>query len=337
MKTLGKSNSDDAIKTVVTALQGEDIYLAIGPILDSKNPKVHKLVLGEVRNQYDHLLSGKVKDKAALGKQVTRMLTLLTCLRGRDDEATDQFLTHAFVNREKLAAIKSEPSGVDIVNRLATIIALGPPNAQAALIDAHATLSDELLMESFTAAYFSRDASDVFEMFGPYFSGKGSSKKSKRAAIVNAIGRQSRLYGAQQGDVDEGAAEMIDPRWLDLAVTDGDLEFVLTLARPGHAGSNQFLRRQLSEKLKKSKDYHLAGRILQSMVHMLHPDATDATIELISAYAKSSQSSYYWIAPLIEQLPKEAAPKLEALLPGLPDKVVDQLLDHITELKNKPS
>jgi len=36
------------------------------------------------------------------------------------------------------------------------------------------------------------------------------------------------------------------------------------------------------------------------------------------------------------ELPKEAAPKLEALLPTLPDKAVDQLIGYVTELRNKP-
>ena len=49
--------------------------------------------------------------------------------------------------------------------------------------------------------------------------------------------------------------------------------------------------------------------------------------------AKSAYS-YYWIGHLIPRLPKaEALAKLEALLPTLPEKMIDQFLDYVTELK----
>ena len=47
--------------------------------------------------------------------------------------------------------------------------------------------------------------------------------------------------------------------------------------------------------------------------------------------------SYYWIGHLIPQLPKaEALPKLEALLPTLPEKLIDSLLDVVTAMKQAP-
>ncbi len=73
------------------------------------------------------------------------------------------------------------------------------------------------------------------------------------------------------------------------------------------------------------------------MVDVQHPEATDAVIELIKRSAKSKTAyGYYWIGHLIPQLPPdEAVPKLDALLPTLPEKMIDQLLDSVTTLKNR--
>jgi hypothetical protein len=75
------------------------------------------------------------------------------------------------------------------------------------------------------------------------------------------------------------------------------------------------------------------------MIRVDHPGATDAVIELIKKFAraKSTYGYYafsYWVGRLIPRLPRaEALPKLEALLPTLPEKMIDQLLDYVTELK----
>ena len=129
----------------------------------------------------------------------------------------------------------------------------------------------------------------------------------------------------------------LDPRWLDLAVQQDHLELVQALARPGHAAANKLLAQAFDERLKKSKDLWECAQIVQTMVRIQHPAATDATIAVIAKHAKGNQGyGLYWIGQLIPQLPKEALPKLEALLPTLPEKVIDQLLDYVTQLKNRP-
>ncbi len=71
------------------------------------------------------------------------------------------------------------------------------------------------------------------------------------------------------------------------------------------------------------------------MIKVVHPAATDAVIEFIkkSATAKSVYT-YYWIGPLVARLPTaEALAKLEALVPTLPEKMADHLLDYMAGLK----
>ena len=144
-------------------------------------------------------------------------------------------------------------------------------------------------------------------------------------------GRRGRDHNPKEFSV----TASLDPRWLDLAVRLGRSDLVQALAVPGHVGANALLTTLLRERLAKTgEDYELIG-ILDTMIRVGHPEATDATIELIKKCAKAKSAySYYWIGHLIPRLPKaEALAKLGALLPTLPEKMIDQLLDYVTELK----
>jgi hypothetical protein len=126
----------------------------------------------------------------------------------------------------------------------------------------------------------------------------------------------------------------LDPRWLDLAVKAEHLELVQALARPGHAAANKFLAAAFDAQLKKSKDPWDLNMIIHAMVAADHPGAADAVFAAINKYAKSTRSyALYGITGTIARLPPQAAAKLEALLPSLPEKVVDSLLDPIAKLK----
>jgi hypothetical protein len=89
---------------------------------------------------------------------------------------------------------------------------------------------------------------------------------------------------------------------------------------------------------KAGNEFQLSG-ILETMIRINHPGATDGVIETINKFARVKTTYVgnvyaHWIGRLIPQLPRaEALPKLEALLPTLPEKMIDQLLNHVTELK----
>jgi hypothetical protein len=111
---------------------------------------------------------------------------------------------------------------------------------------------------------------------------------------------------------------------------------VHALAVPGNAQANALLTKVFSESCR-AGDERESFAALSTMVRIEHPGATDAVIELLKHSAKSkSHYSYYWIGHLIPKLPRdEAVPKLDALLPTLPEKLIDQLLDSVAELKNR--
>jgi hypothetical protein len=361
LKALGKSDSGDAIAVLQKSLESGDIDLAVEPVRKSPNPKLLEFVHEQVRSQLQRLLAGKEKDKKVVGKHASHLLSLLECLRGKDDKATAELLVWAFGQRDKLGAIKSEPGGKDIEQRLVALMAEGPTKAQAALVDAHATLDAGELELAMLAACRSRKPADVFAMFSTYLTAKLDSKKdkrrdptfAKRQAISEVLVRRWRHYNPVAADGGEKLIEQLDPRWLDLAVAQsrqegtltlarpgsapGHLEIVMSLARSGHSAANKLLAEAFDDRFKKSKDLWECGQVLETMVRVQHPAATEAMIATIEKHAKGNQGyGLYWIGRLIPQLPQEAAVKLEALLPTLPEKVIDQLLDYVTQLKNRP-
>ncbi len=345
LKALGKCKGDTAVQSLCAALQSADIELAVEPVRASRDPTVLAFVLAEAKMQFNALLESKEKDKAKLGKQVSRMLALLECLRDRDDKQTEALLLDMFARRETLAAVKGEPSGKDVEQQLVFIMSAGPKKVQSALVDAHAALADNLLAAAFVAACRSRKPAEVFELFSPYLTAKFDEKKKKRdpafakrqviVEVLTASGRRwyHRLAIHVEDEFDVTAN--LDPRWLDLAVRQEQLDLVQALAVPGHAAANKLLSKAFDEQLKKAKEGYELGSLLRTMVRVQHPAATDAVIAAISKHAKGTHGyGVYWLGQLIPELPKESLPKLEAWLPTLPEKVIDQILDYVTELKN---
>lgn len=343
LKALAKSDEGEAIAALETALKGGDIELAVAPLRESTNPKLLQSVLAEADAQLGKLLAGKQKDKQDIGKQVERMTALLECLRGKEDRAAEAFLLKCFAVREKLAAIKGEPSGADIVERLVQLMAVGSKGTQNALVDARETLSPENLQQAFAAARRTRGPAEVFDLFSPCLTAKVDEKKKgrdpaglKRAAIIGAI-LNDRYYNPATGRQEYESLQDLDARWLDVVVAQNDLNLVKILARPKHEGAAKLLENSFAEMLKKPKEWEDCHSILESMVRIQHPAATNSLMQLLSKHAKGTYSyMLYYIGRLIPGLPRESATELEALLSTLPEKVIDQLLGYVTELKNKP-
>ncbi len=343
---LGKSAHGDAVSVLCKALAGADLELAVEPACASRDPEVLKTVLELARGQFDAVVTGKEKDAAKAGKQVERLLLLLECLRQRDDAATAEFLIACFGKREKLVTVKGSPCGQDVADRLASVMATGPQLAQSALVDAHQSLPPDELAQAFVAACRSRKPALVFEIFSPYLAAKSGlfKKKSdlasqKQAAIATVIIEQCghRRYGRVTGPHEFDLIKNLDTRWLDLAVRQEHLVLVQALAVAGHAGVNRLLSHRFNEQLRQAKDTQELISILQTMVNVEHPEAADAVISAIRKHAAAAHGmALYWIAPLVSELPKTALPKLEALLPSLPEKAIDQLLDKVTQLKSRP-
>lgn len=344
LNALGSSDAADAARVLCDTIGGADLKLAVEAIRANRSPAVTRFLLEAAEAQFQSLVAGKEKDKKKLGPQNQRMRLLLACLRGRDDRQTAALLLKVFAAADKLAAVPGEPSGKDVLEALVSVMAAGPPKVQSALIDAHATLPADSLGEAFLAACRSRTPAEVFTLFSPYLTAAINEKRRrtdpasvKREALIDLLSHAvSRwLHRQYHGPEEFDLLASLDPRWLDLAVTLRRPVLLQALAVPGHAAANKALAALFREALGKSGDDHKPITLLGTMIRVGHPDASDAAIELIRRFAKTKHSSgIYWLSHLLPQLSaEEAVPKLEALLPTLPEKMADELLDVIARMK----
>ncbi len=326
------------------AIHRDGLSLAVEPLQQSRHPAVTNSLLDEAEKQFNALIAGKEKDAKKLGQQNERVCLLLECLKGREDLRTQELLLTMFEHVGQLTAIKGTPSGNDVLERLVSVMAAGAPRVQSALINAHEKLPAESLGQAFVAACRSRKPAEVFALFSPYLTAGVNEKKKqrdpawvKREAIIDQL-MEGRRWEDPDAE-DSSVSTNLDPRWLDLAVRLGRADLVQALAVPGHAGASDFLTAHFRQGLGRAgKEYELS-EVLATMIRVGHPGATDAVIELIKQFAraKSPYGYYaisYWVGRLIPGLPRaEALPKLEALLPTLPEKMIDQLLGYVIELK----
>jgi hypothetical protein len=339
LKALGQSSAEEAAKVLCDVIKSDDLALAVEAIRPSRNPVVTGRVLEAAEAQFDTLIAGKESDAKKLGQQNERMGLILECLRERADDKTAKLLLGMFQSVGRLAAIKGEPNGKDVVERLVSVMAVAPPSVQSTLVDAHETLPAESVAPAFVAACRSRKPAEVFSLFSPYLTASVDEKKkkrdpayAKREAIIELLLQEHQRHHTP---AETSLTANLDPQWLDLAVRLGRSDLVQALALPGHAGANALLVKLFQERLGKAGDDFELIRILDTMIRVSHPAATDATIELIKKHAKAKSAyGFYACGHLIRRLPRsEALPKLEALLPTLPEKMIDQLLDYVTELK----
>lgn len=328
----------DAVAALQQAVKGEDLALAAGAIRVSKNAKLLQFIVAEAEQDLGALT--KTKDKREAGKRFGRLQSLLSCIAGRADANTETFVGRLFDKRNDLAKIKGDPaSGADLNATVVDLMANGSKKLQTTLAEAHAALTADELGMAFRAARHAVVAPMVFEMFSPYLTAKVDEKKkqrdparSKREALEAALGVGGHYdYEARRAESDPP----LDPRWLDVAVTIRHLGLVRTLARPGHAGANAFLTSAFDETLEKSKSLHECYEVLACMVSASHPAATDAFVATFGKHGKQANHVVYWFGRLIPELPKSALPKLEALLPDVPDRGADSLLDGIQQLREK--
>ncbi len=356
---LAKSTAPEAVAVLQKGLTSADIDLAVNAVRTNRDPKIMAFVISELDGQMEALLKTKEKDKKVVGKQVERMRSLMHCLQGRHDtqglgeapndsvehsSGSEAFLLRMFEQRDKIAAIKGEPSGQDLLILLTDLMAYGTKKLQNALIAVHATLPDYQLSDAFAAARQARTAAEVYDMFSPYLLAKVDEKKkktdpnlAKRTAIEEGISENMRYrYWGYRGGYSEEKLKDLDPRWLDAAVTLKNLGLVQVLARSEHAAANDFLEQAFQENLKKAKDFYDAGHVLETMVHIQHPKAAASVIAVLKKLGKGKNMwGAYWIGRLIPDLPKTALPELEELLPTLDEKVIDHLMDYVMALKSK--
>lgn len=351
LRSLAEFTDDAVVDALIQALSGKDHELASQAVSRNQSPRLLAFLLAEAEKQLAGLL---VANKDEAKERSVRFYALLACFASRRDKQSVAFLTRLFERREAIGHVKGDCSGQEINRRIAAILVQTDSKpVLKLLVDSHATLPAELLDVAMVAAIRSRKPSEVYDLFCPYYLGaidgkkKGRDQASRKGECVRSLLSRWALRGSIDGDFqfdDENAVASqkeskveLDPRWLDAAVQRNDLEMVLALARPNHKGACRLLSDALATLLKKKGDmgYDVAC-ILNTMIRIHHPSTVETYLEALQrAAASSSHYHVYWLARLIPELPPTATPKIEALLPSLPEKLVDQLAPHLVELKAK--
>jgi hypothetical protein len=346
---LATINDDAVVAALQKAAAGKDLQVASAALGRCKQSKVIQFVIAEADKTVVGL--AKVKDKKDVSTQINRVQTLSRSLFRHKDKDTEDFILRLFGKREEIAKIKgAAASGSDLNSQVAMMLASGTPKMQRTLIDSHGQLSPEDLLHCVQAARRGLSAEEVYDIFSPYVSAKADEKKkksdpasAKREAICDALDDETYYPHWQFGndDAEEGHRydterfPPLDPRWLDLAVAMKRLELVTTAIRPGHAGANAFLQATFDERLKKSKDLYDCSDVVRCMFRAAHPGAVEAVFVILDKHHKKLTYLGYWLGDLVRQLPKSEIPRLEALVPKLPESAANQMIDCIQQIRER--
>jgi hypothetical protein len=346
LRCLAEFDDDAVVDTLIAAISGEDLSLAAQPASRNPSPRLLKFLLAEAEKQLAGLFTAKGKEEAK--KRPARFHGLLACFAQRRDKQTVAFLTRCFGQREEIGELKGDCPGHQINRRVASLLAnSGSKPAQKLVVEAHATLPPEVLDVAMVAAVHSRKPREVYDLFAPYYLARIDGKGKERAAVAEKRECVEMLlmhwsvrcpeYRAKGFDVDMENASLagstIDPRWLDAAVQTKDLNVVLALARPGHKGTYEVLSDAVEAMLQKSgADYG----VLETMIRIGHPKTVEHFVQILEHAGRAKHANYgYWFARLIADLPADAVPRIEALLPSLPENMVDHIVPYLAELQAK--
>ncbi len=146
----GATTISAAIVALKKAIDGDDLELITSRIQSCKIDAIKDYVLQQAEAQLTQTL--KCKEKKEQDAAINRMLKLASCLEGRCDAKAETFLIGCLEKAGTLAEIKSEPSGTDLNERIAHILAHGTPKMQQRLAAAHATLDGRMLGSALHAA-----------------------------------------------------------------------------------------------------------------------------------------------------------------------------------------
>lgn len=360
---LANFKTAEAVDALITALSGKDADIAIGPASRNGSPKLLTFLLGESEAQLELAMTTKAKAKRV--SAFNRLQVLLQGFVERTDKKSVDFLKGIFDRRDELFAIKGGASsfdGSDIVwTATHLLVSTGSKPVLKLLGESHAGLPSQILQCCFVGASQTMTPKRVFDEYSPYLLAKPPAKKTRndatkdrKEAIVEIVGEVAHsgrasldeyaynygariyYYGMRLGRF--AAAAKLDPRWLDAAVTAGELDLAINLQRPKHAAFNKYLSQELAAYLKKRDAQWEASHVLGAMIDVQHPDTVSAFVETLQKYLGSKGRTYYytyWIGRLIPNLPAEAIAPLEELIPTLPEKAADDLIPQIAELKTK--
>lgn len=337
-----------------TALDGADLEIVTDPISRSTSKKLIDLVLSKT----DEAIAAAPKLKSEKDQKSgwQRVELLLNCFFNRSDKPVVEFLKRLFqTGSEWLPSAKSMNSSRENIeaNLSRVMLSTLEPSLLKILAENFESADIFRFRDGLLAARIVWKPTAVFDQFHSFYIAEIKSKKKdntpaeRRELISNRLasyGQEfSYYYGAQQ--ISEYrlhqrlkiklADANWDPRWLDAAIDNRDLPAVLALADAKNKNIQAFVNSQFDLELRKSNQ-HQINQLLELAIKINHEKSAQMLLAAIQKLGASNQSyQLYWLVPLISKLPKKSVAEIEAAIPSLPDKIVEEIMPHLQTLKTK--
>ncbi len=349
LERLARFKGKEVDEVFEKAISSADVELATDAIRQTQNARIVKIAQQQTVACFEELF--KTTSKKKQEQLVNRLDTLLECFYGRSDKTTIALLSQLFDDREKLSKVSG---GDAILQSLLSVMVSSEDNKLLqSVAGIHSELDDqhtELFISSVLAVLATRTPKQAFTELQEYYTGPGPSRRrrsktSRREVMSLLLGAESQhfIYGSHSQVLDAGTPYQLlnsikwDPRWLDLAIDQKDVEVICRLANPKHKVAGDFLVAWVRSDGKKRNDWE-STHVLSKLVEMKHKQATELVLEAIANAAKKKSNHYglsYWLFPLISKLPKSATKEVEAAIKNLPDSFIDQIVPHLVTLKQK--
>ncbi|MDP1563813.1 MAG: HEAT repeat domain-containing protein [Pirellulaceae bacterium] len=314
--SLGRLKHQLPQERVLQALETKDLNLLERVAEEVAPAYLLAAALQKAQTELSSLLGGK--SKADQKSSVERLLRLIRIATARRLPESREFLLGVVQNATILTAIRSEPSGSDVLALAIERLSNGDVAEVESIVERREELPINQWPTIVHAARKTLTAARFFELFSPYVqTAKKKSLEGQRSdAVLEAIIRsQHYFYHYVQRRSAQSDQKSLDPRWLNLALTNDLSKLVYTLANVAHPG----LAAYLSAKWEAAKSGPNADQrllVAQAMVVSGHLAATGVVLSQLEGL-KSQKTSWYQVeawAQIAVDLPSSAIPQLEVII-----------------------
>ena len=337
VSALLRANHAQALQCVTSLLDGKDLSLVSRSVRDTIPERLGEETAQRLEAAVPELLKQKEKDKQKAAAE--RIILLLTIIRPRRDQYLP-LLTKILDRSDELVKIKSDTSGLDIIQRLVTDLSDGQEAATKYLIDQRDRLPPECFARIAVAGRRSLKPKDFFKVFSPYVipnAKKNTPEATRSESLIGTLHHSYRYFYDLSLRHDDSEPPL-DPAWVDLAIIKDLKAVVYEHALPKHAGVQQYLRAQW-ERVVKQKDPHELIDIGRAMHQSQHPEFEPLMLSQLKKVVAGKGSGYssYLLIRLCQQLSPAALPELEAMVadPGIASRFQNELVDCIEAIKER--
>lgn len=339
LEALAQHDRPEITNLFTELLQEKTLDVLIGPFKYLRNTIVLKSLLEEGNKTFAQVLR---PDEEEIG----RFAEILECLKGHHEVEVEEFLINCLAQCEKLSKIKAPKnskvlvyiSGSDLTDRLSWMLyEIGSPRALDAVISRRDALPPSAFNQVLQSALRLWTPEKVFQEFSPLLEQRKGPGKDRCDILQQTIKANCGDHLFEFENAAEQTAKATvqwDARWLDAAIKEDHPLIVCCLAKPGHKGAANYLRKAVGAKGPVS-----TGLLIRALARCQHPEASDVFLIEVEKRAKGARYLDYELQTLLKSarfLPATDLPKLDAFAGKLEDKFIDPFLEAIAPLRATP-